>query len=182
VVALLLRDNPWGTAAAAVASIVATLMMTGAQGESALFRAADQVGPLTPTLGASGKGVMALILVLMAKIVLLSAIASVSEACVMAALFAGHVLSRLAPVLLSQRDPHARDPRLLQVAALWCLVPLLLMIAAGGTPFVVLAFLGGALACWALLRSVASPRTTELVAASQPLCELAFYLGASIGA
>ena len=182
VVALLLRGNPWGPAVAAIASIVATLLMTGAQAESALFRAADQVGLATPALGSSGRGVMALLLVLMGKIVLLAAIASVSEARVMAALFAGHVLSRLAPVVLSQRGPHAREPRVLQVAALWCLVPLLLMIAAGGAPFVVLALLGGALACYALLRSADSPRASEFVAASQPLCELAFYLGASIGA
>jgi hypothetical protein len=37
VVALLLRGNPWGPAVAAIASIVATLLMTGAQAESALF-------------------------------------------------------------------------------------------------------------------------------------------------
>jgi hypothetical protein len=70
------------------------------------------------------------------------------------------------------------NPRVVRVAALWCLAPLLLMIAAGGAPFVVLALLGGSLACYAMLRrSAGSPRTSELAAASQPLCELAFYLG-----
>jgi hypothetical protein len=71
--------------------------MTGARAESALFRAADQLGAATSVSGASGRGVMALVLVLTGKIVLLAAMASVSEARVMAALFAGHVLSRLAP-------------------------------------------------------------------------------------
>ena len=183
VVALLLRGNPWGPAAAAIASVAATLLMTGARAESALFRTADQWEAATAVPGASGRGVLALVLVLTGKIVLLAAMASVSEARVMAALFAGHVLSRLAPVVLSQRDPDARDPRVVRVAALWCLAPLLLMIAAGGAPFVVLALLGGSLACYAMLRRFAGgPRTSELAAASQPLSELAFYLGASIGA
>lgn len=182
VVALLLRGNPWGPAAAAIASLAATLLMTGAQAESALFRAADQAALPTPAIEGGGRGVMVLILMLMGKTALLAAMASVSEARVMAALFAGHVLSRLAPVVLSQRDPQARDPRVLRVAALWCLPPLLLMIAAGGAPFVVLALLGGVLACYALLRVANSPRGSQLVAGSQPLCELAFYLGASIGA
>ena len=182
VVALLLRGNPWGPAAAAIASLAATLLMTGAAAESALFHAADQAGPSTPASRAGGRGVMALMLMLLGKVVLLAAMASVSEARVMAALFAGHVLSRLAPVVLSQRDPQARDPRVLRIAALWCLVPLLLMIAAGGAPFVVLALLVGVVAGYALLRSSGNPRASGLVAASQPLCELAFYLGASIGA
>jgi hypothetical protein len=43
----------------------------------------------------------------MGKIVLLAAIASVSEARVMPALFAGHVLSRLAPVCFPNAIPMA---------------------------------------------------------------------------
>jgi adenosylcobinamide-GDP ribazoletransferase len=182
VVALLLRGNPWGPAAAAIISILVTLLMTGAQAESALFRAADAVTPSERAPLASGRGVMALVLVLLGKTVLLAALASVSEARVMAALFAGQVLSRLAPLALSQREAPGQNARVLRVAALWCVVPLLLMIPAGGAPFVVLALLLGALACYALLRSARNAYNTELVLGSQALCELAFYLGAAIGA
>jgi adenosylcobinamide-GDP ribazoletransferase len=182
VAALLLRGNPWGPAAAAIVSILVTLLMTGAQAESALFRAADHVVSSGPSPSASGRGVMALVLVLVAKTVLLAALASVSEARVMAALFAGQVLSRLAPLALSQHAALGRDSRILRVAALWCVVPLLLMIPAGGAPFVVLALLAGSLACYALLRSARAARNSELVAGSQVVCELAFYLGAAIGA
>jgi adenosylcobinamide-GDP ribazoletransferase len=180
VVALLLRGNPWGPPAAAIVSIAATLLMTGAQAESALFRAADCATPSAGPASASGRGVMALVVVLVGKTVLLAALASVSEARVMAALFAGQVLSRLAPLVLAQQALE-RDARVLRVAALWCVAPLLLMIPAGGAPFPVLALLVGALACYALVRTLRTAYSTELIAGSQVLCELGFYLGASIG-
>jgi adenosylcobinamide-GDP ribazoletransferase len=181
VVALLLRGNPWGPPAAAIVSIAATLLMTGAQAESALFRAADGATPSADGASASGRGVMALVIVLVGKTVLLAALASVSEARVMAALFAGQVLSRLAPLVLAQQALQ-RDPRVLRVAALWCVAPVLLMIPAGGAPFPVLGLLVGALACYALLRTLRTAPNTELIAGSQVLCELGFYLGAAIGA
>jgi adenosylcobinamide-GDP ribazoletransferase len=181
IVALLLRGNPWGPPAAAIVSVAATLLITGARAESALFRAGDYTMVSAGAPSANGRGVMALIVVLVGKTVLLAALASVSEARVMAALFAGQVLSRLAPLVLAQRRAPERDPRVLRVAALWCVVPLLLMIPAGGPTFPVLALLVAALACYALLRSAQTGHNTELIAGSQVLCELGFYLGASIG-
>jgi hypothetical protein len=121
-------------------------------------------------------------LLLTGKMVLLASLAAVSEGRVMAALFAGQVLSRLAPLVLSQNEARGAQTRIVQWGALWCVVPLLLMVPAGGAPFAVLALLAGALACYALRRISLDTSSAALVAASQPVCEVAFYLGAAIGA
>jgi adenosylcobinamide-GDP ribazoletransferase len=179
VVALALRGSPWGPAAAAVGSMAVTLLMTGAHAEGALFRGVEH---LEPGAAAAGRGTMALVLLLLGKATLLAALASASEGRVMAALFAGHVLSRLAPVVLAQRLAGGMDARTLRVAALWCLPPLLLLWPAGGPAFPALALLVAGLAGYAMARLAAAKRDGELVPASQPVCELGFYLGAAIGA
>lgn len=178
-VGLLLRASPWGAAAAGVVSTVLTVMMTGARHESAAWRAAERLG------AGQGFGAIAVALLLLVKIVLLAAIASVSEAGVLAALFAAHVTSRFAPVVASRWLGDRQDVRALRIGALWCIPPLLLMFPAGGWAFPLLALLLAAVACYAMLRvwerrqgSVAQEDSSAL----QQVWEIAFYLGAAIGA
>jgi adenosylcobinamide-GDP ribazoletransferase len=184
-IALALRGSIWGPGVAAVVSTMVTVAMTGARYESALFRAADRLETRLPGAATgSGFGVIALVLVLLGKISLLAAIASVSEAGVLAALLAGHVLSRFAPLVATYWLGAGREARSLRVGALWCAIPLLLMAAAGGALFLGLAFLAAALAGYAVLRwwkKRAGIAAQEDFGALQQVCEVAFYLGAAIG-
>lgn len=178
-VGLLLRASPWGAAVAAVVSTVVTVLMTGARHEGAAYRAAERLG------AGQGFGAIAVALLLAAKIVLLAAIASVSEAGVLAALFAAHVTSRFAPVVASRWLGDRQDVRALRIGALWCLPPLLLMFPAGGWAFPLLALLLAAVACYGLLRAWERRQGSaaqEDSSALQQAWEVAFYLGAAIGA
>ncbi len=178
-VGLLLRASPWGAGVAAVASTMLTVVMTGARHESAAWRAAERLG------AGQGFGALAVLLLLAAKIVLLAAIASVSEAGVLAAVFAAHVTSRFAPVVASRWLGDRHDVRALRIGALWCLPPLLLMVPAGGWAFPLLAMLLAAIACYALLRLWErrwGSGAQEDSSALQQVWEAAFYLGAAIGA
>jgi adenosylcobinamide-GDP ribazoletransferase len=181
-IALLLRGSPWGPGVAAVASTLLTGVMTGARYESALFRAAERLPGAT---GGAGFGVIAFVLLFAAKISLLAAIASATEAGVLAALFAGHVVSRFAPLVATYWLGGGREPRSLRVGALWCAVPLLLMVAAAGVVFLGLALLAAAVVGYAVLRwwkKRAGDAASEDFGALQQVCEVAFYLGAAVGA
>jgi adenosylcobinamide-GDP ribazoletransferase len=90
----------------------------------------------------------------------------------MAALLAGHTVSRFWPLLLS-------GTRALAIAALWCVVPLLLMVLADGLPMMLLALAASA-AAFALLRGRAR-HAPDGAHAMQQVCEVAFYLGAAFG-
>lgn len=178
-VGLLLRASPWGAAAAAVVSTILTVVITGARHESAAFRAAERLG------SGHGFGVLAVVLLLAGKIVLLAAIASVSEAGVLAALFAAHVTSRLAPVVATRWLGDRQDVRALRIGALWCVVPLLLMFPASGWAFPLLAVLLAASISYGVLwlwERRFGPGAQEDAGALQQAWELAFYLGAAIGA
>jgi adenosylcobinamide-GDP ribazoletransferase len=180
---LALRASPWGAAAAAVAAMAATAALTGARGELGLFRTAERLhGPVAP--GPAGIGALALWLLLAAKLTLLATLASLSETAVMAALFAAHVVSRLAPLLLA-RSLHGDVPaRAIQVGVAWCVVPLLLLFAGAGLVALALAVVAATLACygmWRLGRPQAQPADRDMLAAAQLACEVAFYLGAAIG-
>lgn len=184
-VSLALRGNPWAPAVAAVFSTIASVLVTGAQHESAWARAAERLEVRSP--GTSSHGMLALVLVLAAKTTLLAALASASEAGVMAALFAGHVLSRFAPLLaVSWADDAERvDRRSLAVAGAWSAPPLLLMLAAGQLPFLVLPLLVAALACFVLqrfARKVLGGPAEDAWGAVQQIAEVAFYFGAAIAA
>jgi adenosylcobinamide-GDP ribazoletransferase len=187
VAALLLRDNPAGPAVAAVASLFAVLLLTGAAQESALFRLAETMGPPGAGGGSSGYGTITLVLLLAARLAAVAALGSVSEAGVLTALLAAPVVSRFAPLLAAHWAAHhpAAGAATVRIAALWCLVPLALMLLAGGVAFVVLALVGAALAWIALLRFFRHRPggfDDTRAAALQVACEVAFYLGSSVGA
>lgn len=178
VASVLLRGNPFAPLVAAVASTAATVALTGGLHEAALFRYAD-----APARG--GQAVLALVLVLAGKLVLVAALAAASEAGVIASLFAAHVVSRFALVVAEWAARADHDVRDLRVGALWCVVPLLLLLAAGGLPLLLLPLLIGGLAFVAALR-FSRPRpglpTAERPHVAQQVAELGFYLGAAIAA
>lgn len=186
IVSVLLRDNPFGPAVAAVASTIATVLLTGALHESALFRLAEGLERgLAGAASTAGYGPLALVLLLPAKFTLLAALAASSEAAVITALFAAHVTSRFAIVVTHWAGSATVDTRNLRVGALWCVVPLLLMVPAAGAAFLLWALAAGALACFAALRFLrARPGAPEAQreGAVQQLTELAFYLGAAVAA
>jgi adenosylcobinamide-GDP ribazoletransferase len=178
-VSLAVRGNAWGPAVAAVGCTLASILLTGALHEGALFRTSERLG--------AGMGSLALVVVLAAKFVLLAAVASASEAGVIAALFAGHVASRFAPLTMAHwlGSGDQVDPVTVRVGGLWCLVPLLLMVPAAGVAFLLLALLACGLAGLALLRFCRRRQLAygdDVLGAAQQVCEVAFYLGAAIAA
>ncbi len=143
-------------------------------------------------------GALALALALLAKVSLLAVLAAQSPTAVMAALLAGHVLSRFWPLLLARGLPYLGEagvtgvgplagrlePRALGVAGGWSLAALLVALLAQGPVFAIFALLGSALALlW--VRKLFNRRLQGFnehgLGAAQQACETAFYLGAAIG-
>src|SRR5690606_38366254 len=120
-------DTLWTPLVAAVACTMATAILTGALHEGALLRLADATG--------AGHGTLALVLVLAAKFALLAALADASEPAVITALLAAHVVSRFLLVVAHWAASPDSDTRSLRVGALWCIVPLLLLVPAEGVAF-----------------------------------------------
>jgi adenosylcobinamide-GDP ribazoletransferase len=182
-VSLALRGNPYGPLVAAIACTMATAALTRAMHETALFRFAE--GTASPSTAATGYGALTLWLALAAKLALLAALASASEAGVVTALFAGHVVSRFALVVTHWAGSPHGEARSLQVGALWCVVPLALMVPARGAAFMVLAVLGAGVACFAALRFCRGRPDApagERPGVVQQVAEIGFYLGAAIAA
>ena len=180
---LALRGSPAGAAVAAVVATIAMVLLTRGRGETALFRTAERLQPGTEP-GPSGAGTLALVLLVAARLALLTVLATLSETAVIASLFAAQVVSRLAPLLLARSLQGEVRPRAVQVGAAWCLLPLLLLLAADGPVALVLAVLAATLACyglWRLARGQPQPADRDWPASAQPVCEVAFYLGAALG-
>jgi len=204
---LALPDSPFAPLAAAVACIVATALLTGADHETGLAHVADSLGGGHPREQAldimkdtrlGSYGALALVLALAAKVSLLAVLAAQSPTAVLAALLAAHVLSRFWPLLLVRTLPHAGDAgaprngplaeridsRDLGIAAAWCLVPLAIALLAQDIGFALLGVVFSGLA-WLWMRRVFAQRlqgfTGHCLGATQQVCEIAFYLGAAIG-
>lgn len=182
VFALALGDTLWGPLVAAIACTAATATLTGAINESALYRFAEHAGGQPQ---AAGHGVLALVLLLSAKFALLAALAEASEPALITALFAGLVVSRFFQVIAHWAASPGNDVRSLGVAALWCAVPLVLMVPAAGVAFLLVPVVLSSLACFALLRwcrahSALPP--ADRPGAVQQVCEVVFYLGAAAAA
>lgn len=181
-VAVVLRGSPINNLVAAVAATGLAAALTRGRAETALFRAAEGVQALAAP-GRSGVGTLVLVFLLAAKFSVLAALGSLSEAGVIATLFAAHAVSRLAPLLLARSLDGDVSPRAVQVGALWCALPLLLMVPAAGVASLLVAVLAAALACygmWRLARRQAGPADRDLLAGTQQVCEVAFYLGAAL--
>jgi adenosylcobinamide-GDP ribazoletransferase len=180
-VALALRGNPAGPAVAAVLALFASVLLTGGAPERGVFRVAEALAPQP----ASGQGTLALVLLLAARIAAVAAIGSASEAGVLAALFAAPVVSRFAPLPAQHWTGRPDVGRgTVQVGALWCVVPLLVM-GAVNLAFLLLGLLAAAIAWITLLRFLRhhpGPFDDDRAACLQQACELAFYLGSAVGA
>jgi adenosylcobinamide-GDP ribazoletransferase len=183
IVSLPLPQGPLSPLVAAVMATAMSVLLTGALHERAAERFA---------------GVLGLVLLLAGKLALLALLGLHSPAGVMAALLAGYAVSRFWPLLLAASLPHvgqdsgepeealARplDRRGLAIAAAWCVVPLMLMVLAGGVAFLVLALAAsGAAFAWLRARYRARQRgfTLDGLGFAQQACECAFYLGAAFG-
>jgi adenosylcobinamide-GDP ribazoletransferase len=179
-VSLPLPPGPLSPLVAAVAAAMATALITGGRHEESLAHHA---------------GTVALVLVLAAKLTLLALLGLHSAAGLLAALLAAGTVSRLLALLLAWSLPplagQAGDHPLLKradrsaliAATLWCVVPLLLMLLAGGAKFVLLALVLAALAFGILRRRLQRNGgvTLDAIGAAQQVCEVAFYLGAAFG-
>ena len=177
-VSLPLPRGPFTPLVAAVAASIATALLTGARHEDHLARYAGSVS---------------MVLVLAAKLALLALLGLHSPVGVMAALLGAHALSRLFALLIAWSLPplpaqpadhpllQRADRQALAASAIWCVVPLLLMVAAGGLPFMLAALVVGALGFGVLRRRFQQQGGVglEAIGAAQQICEVAFYLGAA---
>ena len=182
VVSLSVGESPWAPLVAAVACTMVTAALTGAIHEGALFRVADGAGA---DAHRPGQGTLALVLLLAAKFALLAALADASEPAVITALLAAHVVSRFMLVVAHWAASADTDTRSLRVGALWCVVPLLLLVPAGGLVFLLVPLVFSGLACFAFLRWCrlrSDVPTADRPGAVQQVSELAFYFGAAIAA
>lgn len=203
---LALPNGPYVPLAAAAACIVATVLLTGAVHEAALIRFADGLGrgdDPPDTLEATrstvaSHGAIALVLALLFKMTLLAVLAGQSPAAVLAALLAGHVVSRFWPLVLmrglsytgdaaradGQRFADPVNARSLVVGAGWCIVPLAVALLVQPPGFAVMGVVFSGLALFGLRKLLArrlSGFNAESVGATQQVCEIAFYLGAAVG-
>ncbi|WP_296358522.1 adenosylcobinamide-GDP ribazoletransferase [Ramlibacter sp.] len=207
VASVLLPATPFEPLVAAFVCAIATALLTGAFHEDGLADAMDGLGgsavreralEIMKDSRIGSFGAVALVLVLGLKMSLLAALASRSPAAVLAALLAGHTVSRFWPLLVVHTLPHVGDTatskskplaesigrRALYVAAAWCLLPLALMAAAQGIAFMLLAVLASGLALLAMRRWFAHRLqgfTGDCLGATQQVCEVAFYLGSAVG-
>lgn len=180
IVSLPLPQGPLTPLVAAVAATIATVTLTGALHEDALLR---------------DVGVVVLVLVLAAKLSLLAVLGVHLPAGALAALLAAHAVSRFWVVLVAYGLPHVggapRDPLAhpvdghgLAVAGAWCVVPLLVMVLAGGVTFVLVALIASTVTHVVLRRRLQrrlGGYTPDSLGSAQQVTEVAFYLGAAFG-
>jgi adenosylcobinamide-GDP ribazoletransferase len=207
VLSLALPDTPYTALAAAVGCTVATVLMTGAFHEDGLADVADGLGGSPDRLRAleimkdsrvGAFGAIALMLALAAKVSLLAVLAASSPPAVLTALLAAHTVSRFWPLVLVHTMAHVGDEgsskskpladrmdrRSLQLALVWCVVPLALMSLVHGGGFMLAGLALSAVACFLMRRWFARRLqgfTGDCLGATQQVCEIAFYLGAALG-
>lgn len=187
--------------AAALLSTVATVWLTGAFHEDGLADVADGLGGSAQRERAleimkdsriGAFGAIALVLALGLKVALLAAIAQQGPASVVAALFAAHVLSRLAPLFLIRFLPYVGDSGAskskpladaigggaLAVGILWSIpaaAPVLLAQGAMKTGAMLLAVVAAGAWMAGLFRRRLQGFTGDGLGATQQVCELAVY-------
>jgi adenosylcobinamide-GDP ribazoletransferase len=188
----------WPQPVAVVLAMVTTIYLTGAFHEDGLSDTADALGggwdkakilAIMKDSRVGSYGVIAIVLALLGKFVLL---ASLPAEQVVAALLAGHAVSRFCAVSLMAAMDYARDDesskarpvaarlgvgRLL-FALPFAALPLLLLAPGQGLPAIILAALS---TFWlaAKCRRWLGGYTGDCLGAVQQLAEIAFYLGLS---
>jgi adenosylcobinamide-GDP ribazoletransferase len=176
-VSLPLPPGPLSPLVAAVAASIAMALVAGVRAEESL---------------AQWTGTVGLVLVLAAKLALLALLGLHSGVGLLSALLGAAALSRLFALLLAwSLPPRGRtdhpllrraDRSSLLAAALWCVVPLLLMLLAAGPRFLLVPLVTGAFA-FAVLRARFQRRgvAPDDIGFAQQVCEVAVYLGAAFG-
>ena len=188
--------------AAALLSTVATVWLTGAFHEDGLADVADGLGGSAQRERAleimkdsriGAFGAIALVLALALKVALLAALAAQGVSAVVAGLFAGHVLSRLAPLFLIRFLPYVGDSGAskskpladaigggaLVVGVFWSIpavAPVLLAQGAMKTGAMVWAVAAAGAWMARLFRRRLQGFTGDGLGATQQVCELAIYL------
>ena len=188
--------------AAALLSTVATVWLTGAFHEDGLADVADGLGGSAQRERAleimkdsriGAFGAIALVLALALKVALLAALAAQGVSAVVAGLFAGHVLSRLAPLFLIRFLPYVGDSGAskskpladaigggaLVVGVFWSIpavAPVLLAQGAMKTGAMVWAVAAASAWMARLFRRRLQGFTGDGLGATQQVCELAIYL------
>lgn len=205
-VLLALQPKPFAVLVAAVASTVATVLLTGGFHEDGLADLADGLGgshdraralEIMKDSRVGAFGVLALVLSLMLKVSLLALVGATSIAALAVALVLAHVASRAWPLLVIRWLPHIGDAawskskpladrisrRSLCVGFAWLMAA---MVGAGwlqGARYVAAPLLASFLALLGmvgLLRRRLGGFTGDGLGATQQVCEIACYLGVAV--
>jgi len=203
---LALPQSDLSALVAAAACTAASVLLTGGFHEDGLADVADGLGGSAERQRAleimkdsriGAFGAMALVLALLLKVALLAVLGGAGLDAALAALLGGQVLSRFLPLLLVRALPHVGDAAnskskpladqitrgALACAALWCFVPLALMVYMEGALFLIVPVITSALALLYMRRLFARRLqgfTGDCLGATQQVCEIAFYLGAAL--
>ena len=197
----------WGAClVAAVLGTAASVWVTGAFHEDGLADVADGLGgspereralAIMKDSRVGAFGVLAVVLMLLAKVSLLALVGSVSASALCWGLFSAHVVSRGLPLVLIRALPHVGNDATskskpladsisntsLCIALAWTLGALWLAgPALGGIPLA-WPLLGSTMALlwlWRLFWRRLQGFTGDCLGATQQLCEVAFYLGLAL--
>ncbi len=208
---LCLPDTDATPLVAAVLCTVATILLTGAFHEDGLADVADGIGgafdrdralEIMKDSRLGTYGVLALVLGVMAKLSLLALLGSLSLLLACIALFLAHVFSRMLPLLVistmvhvgdtatSKSKPLAEQIRLsgLLVASIWCLMAFVITLYMFDDMDLIAPVMVGVCASvlalgwmWRMFARRLQGFTGDCLGATQQVCEVAFYLGLTLG-
>ena len=214
----LLPDSAFAPQVAAVLSTVATVLLTGGFHEDGLADVADGLGgsyereralEIMKDSRVGAFGAMALVLALLGKVALLALLGSVENvpadgeevlfrsSFVCAAIWSGHVVSRLLPLIVIRLLPHVGDTASskskpladqisrgsLLIAFVWCFAALALAaLALDAINLIVACSFAGLALLWMmrLFKRRLQGFTGDCLGATQQVCEIAFYLGLAV--
>ena len=206
--AVLLPATTFTPLVAAVLSTIATVLLTGGFHEDGLADVADGLGggndkaralEIMKDSRVGAFGAMALSLALLCKVALVALLGSTETELLTlcSALFAAHVVSRTAPLLLIAWLPHVGDSAAskskplanqissssLLTAFVWCFIAIALVLyVQDATVLIVACSLSLVCLLWMhrLFKRRLQGFTGDCLGATQQVCEIAFYLGLAI--
>ena len=204
----LLPDAQGAPLVAAVLSTMFTVLLTGAFHEDGLADVADGLGgthersramEIMKDSRVGAFGVLALILVLLAKVSLLALLGDMDSQLACVGLLAAHVVSRTLPLLLIRVLPYVGDSATskskpladqislagLLAGVVWLFILLALVTWLYGVVVLVAPLITAGLAwlwMWRLFARRLQGFTGDCLGATQQVCEVAFYFGLALSA